>query len=247
MSKSKGNVVSPEDIVDRYGADTARLFILFAAPPERDLEWSDQGVEGCYRFLNRVYRLVEPLSASLTGWIGAKPSTKDLVGMHREIKRLVHQTIRRVTEDVEKRFNFNTAVSAIMELVNAVYLYRDRVSEADRRMDLMAEAVETLLLVLAPFAPHLTEELWRSVGHGDSVHEAAWPQWDEEALREDEKEIVVQINGRIKDRVLLEAGLGAAALEARIMALPRIEELVAGKRVVKVIPVPDKLVNIVVK
>ncbi|HUW63814.1 MAG TPA: leucine--tRNA ligase [Spirochaetia bacterium] len=247
MSKSKGNVVSPEEIVDRLGADTARLFILFAAPPERDLEWSDQGVEGCYRFLNRVYRLVEPLAGSLAGWTGSQPHAAALVGVHREIKRLVHQTIRRVTEDVEKRFNFNTAVSAVMELVNALYQYRDRVPEVDRRWDLLAEAVETLLLVLAPFAPHLTEELWQATGHGASVHATAWPRCDEEALQEDEVTVVVQLNGRIKDRVEVEAGLDAAGLEEKIMGLPQVQDLLVGKTVVKVIPVPDKLVNIVVR
>jgi len=247
MSKSKGNVVSPEDIVDRYGADTARLFILFAAPPERDLEWSDQGVEGCYRFLNRVYRLVEPLAQALARETAPAPAAGALVGAHREIKRLVHQTIRRVTEDIEKRFNFNTAVSAVMELVNALYQYRDRVPEADRPPGLMAEAVETLLLLLAPFAPHLTEELWHLCGHGDSVHAASWPRWDEEAAREDEVVVVVQLNGRIKERVPVAAGLGAAELGERVMALPRVRDLLAGKQVVKVIPVPDKLVNIVVR
>ncbi|MDA8334522.1 MAG: leucine--tRNA ligase [Peptococcaceae bacterium] len=247
MSKSKGNVVSPEDIVDRFGADTARLFILFAAPPERDLEWSDQGVEGCYRFLNRVYRLVDPLAGSLAKWNGSAPEPAALVGAHREIKRLIHQTVKKVTEDVEKRFNFNTAVSAVMELVNALYQYRDRVPEPDRRWDLLAEAVETLLRLLAPFAPHLTEELWSTCGHAGSVHAAAWPRWDEEALQEDEITVVVQVNGKIRDRVQVAAGLDKAGLQERVMGLPQVRELLYGKQVVKVIPVPGSLVNIVVK
>lgn len=244
MSKSKGNVVSPEDIVGRYGADTARLFILFAAPPERDLEWSDQGVEGCYRFLNRVWRLVQPLAESLKG-INGQPSIK-LVGVNREMRRLTHLTIKKVTEDVGNRFNFNTAVSAIMELVNGLYQYRE-VPETDRDPAVLKEAVEATLLLLAPFAPHVAEELWQATGGTGSIHLQPWPRYDPVAIVEDEITIVVQINGRVRERVLVPAGITAGEMKEQVLSQPRVQELIDGKQVVKVIPVPGKLVNIVVK
>ncbi|MCL6610831.1 MAG: leucine--tRNA ligase [Peptococcaceae bacterium] len=244
MSKSKGNVVSPEDIVARYGADTARLFILFAAPPERDLEWSDQGVEGCSRFLNRVWRLVAPLAGKLDG--GAPPETGRLVGVNREMHRLTHVTIKRVTEDVGNRFNFNTAVSAIMELVNGLYQYRD-VPETDRDPAVLKEAVESLLLLLAPFAPHITEELWHGTGHSGSIHLQPWPKYRPEAVAEDEVEIVVQVNGKIRDRILVPAGISPEGMKELVISRPGVQKMIEGRQVVKVIPVPGKLVNIVVK
>ncbi|MCL2336112.1 MAG: leucine--tRNA ligase [Firmicutes bacterium] len=244
MSKSKGNVVSPEDIVAAYGADTARLFILFAAPPERDLEWSDQGVEGCYRFLNRVWRLVAPLSDSLAGL--PLPASGKMPGVNGEMRRMTHVVIKRVTEDVGNRFNFNTAVSAIMELLNAMYQYKE-VPELDRDPGVLKEAVETLLVLLAPFAPHITEELWSLTGHGGSVHRMPWPLYDPEAIQEDEVTIVVQINGKVRERLLAPAGAKPDELQELALGQEAIKLLIAGKQVVKVISVPDKLVNIVVK
>ncbi|MFZ5597925.1 MAG: leucine--tRNA ligase [Bacillota bacterium] len=244
MSKSKGNVVSPEDIVATYGADTARLFILFAAPPERDLEWSDQGVEGCYRFLNRVWRLVAPLAGKIGS--GGPPATKDLVGVDREMHRLTHLTIKKVTEDVGSRFNFNTAISAIMEMVNGLYQYRE-VPETDRSPAVLDEAVETLLVLLAPFAPHITEELWQGIGRSGSVHARPWPKYLQEAVAEDEITIVVQVNGKIKDRLLVPADITPDGLKELVLSSPRVQKLLEGKAVVKVIPVPGKLVNIVVR
>ncbi|MFZ5648526.1 MAG: leucine--tRNA ligase [Bacillota bacterium] len=244
MSKSKGNVVSPEDIVATYGADTARLFILFAAPPERDLEWSDQGVEGCYRFLNRVWRLVAPLAGKIGG--SAKPDTGRLVGVDREMHRLTHVTIKRVTEDVGGRFNFNTAVSAIMEMVNGLNQYRE-VPETDRDPAVLKEAVETLLILLAPFAPHITEELWHGIGQAESIHLQPWPKYNPEAIAEDEITIVVQINGKIKDRMLVPAGISAEKMSELVLAQEKVQQMIEGRSVVKVIPVPGKLVNIVVK
>jgi len=244
MSKSKGNVVSPEDIVAAYGADTARLFILFASPPERDLEWSDQGVEGCYRFLNRVWRLVASLSDSLTG--APLPGPGKLSGVNGEMRRVTHVTIKRVTEDVGNRFNFNTAVSAIMELVNAMYQYKE-VPEVDRDPGVMKEALETLLVLLAPFAPHIAEELWSVTGHSGSVHHMPWPAYEPGAIQEDEVTIVVQINGKVRERMLMPAGVKPGEMKELVMGQERVKELIAGKQVVKVIPVPGKLVNIVVK
>ncbi len=244
MSKSKGNVVSPEDIVAKYGADTARLFILFASPPERDLEWSDQGVEGCYRFLNRVWRLVEPLGNALVS--APLPGPGKMKGIDGEMRRVTHVTIKRVTEDLGNRFNFNTAVSAIMELVNALYQYKE-VPEIDRDPGVMREAVETLLVLLAPFAPHITEELWAVTGHTGSIHKMPWPAYDPEAIKEDEITIVVQINGKVRDRLAVPAGIKPEEMKELVMQQERVRELIAGKQVIKIIPVPGKLVNIVVK
>jgi leucyl-tRNA synthetase len=244
MSKSKGNVVSPEDIVAAYGADTARLFILFASPPERDLEWSDQGVEGCYRFLNRVWRLVAPLGDTLAG--APLPGNAKLAGVNRDMRRVTHQAIKKVTEDVGNRFNFNTAVSAIMELVNAMYQFRE-VPECDRDAGVLREAVDALLLLLAPFAPHITEELWAVTGHKGSIHAMPWPAYDPEAIVEDEITIVVQINGKVRDRMLVPAGIKPDAMQELVMRQERVQQLIGGKKVLKVIPVPGKLVNIVVK
>jgi leucyl-tRNA synthetase len=244
MSKSKGNVVSPEDIVATYGADTARMFILFAAPPERDLEWSDQGVEGCYRFLNRVWRLVTPLAGKLAS--GTKPETGKMVGVDREMHRLTHGTIKKVTEDIGGRFNFNTAVSAIMEMVNGLYQYKE-VPETDRDPAVLNEAVETLLILLAPFAPHVTEELWHGIGRSGSIHLQPWPDYSPEAVAEDEVTIVVQLNGKIKDRILVPADISAEGMKELVLSQPRVQQMIEGKSVLKVIPVPGKLVNIVVK
>lgn len=244
MSKSKGNVVSPEEIVQKYGADTARLFILFAAPPEKDLEWSDAGVEGCHRFLNRVWRLVGSLRHTLAGVsaLDAAASPED-----KELRRLLHQTIKRLTEDIEERFNFNTAISAIMEFVNGLYRYRDDVPPAEQNLALLKEAVEKLVILLAPFAPHISEELWHLLGHADSVHRQAWPGYDESALATAEVEVVVQINGRVRDRLRLPVGLSNEEARKAALAQAKVQQWVAGREVAKVVWVPDKLINIVVR
>lgn len=243
MSKSKGNVVSPEEIVAKYGADTARLFILFAAPPERDLDWSDQGVEGAFRFLGRLWRIVLNFEDvyGAAGTYDAESLSKE----DRELRRMLHVTIKRVTDDIVQRFNFNTAISAIMELVNALYATREK--HLSPNAALINEIIDNLLRLLAPFVPHITEELWSMTGHAGSVHEAVWPQYDIEATKAEEVEIVVQMNGKIKEKIVVAAGLSKAELESEAMQLPKIKELIDGVQVVKVICVPDKLVNIVVK
>ncbi len=242
MSKSKGNVVSPEEIISKYGADTARLFILFAAPPERDLEWSDQGVEGSFRFLNRVWRLVVPLAGKLNS--SKQSETDKLSGVHREMHRLTHVTIKKVTDDVGGRFNFNTALSAIMEMVNGLYQYKDR-SDADA--DVINEAVESLLLMLAPFAPHIAEELWKLTGRGGSIHSQPWPKYRQEALVQDKVEIVVQVKGKIKDRIWVPVGLSSEELKENILSQSGVQQLIKGSEIIKVVAVPGKLVNIVIK
>ena len=240
MSKSKGNIVSPEAIIDKFGADTARLFILFAAPPERDLEWNDQAVEGCYRFINRVWRFVYDYVQS-RGCENAEAG--ELSRKDKDMRRLVHTTIKRVTDDAGTRFNFNTAISAIMELVNGLYQYRE---VAGYNKAVMAEAVDTLVLLLAPFIPHVTEELWQDLGHGESVHKQKWPVVDEAALVADEVTVIVQVNGKVRDKILMPVNLDKAETEKMVLAQPKIAEILAGKEVKKVVVVPNKLVNVVV-
>ncbi len=240
MSKSKGNIVSPEAIIDKFGADTARLFILFAAPPERDLEWNDQAVEGCYRFINRVWRFVYDYVQSCGG---ENAEAGELSRKDKDMRRLVHTTIKRVTDDAGTRFNFNTAISAIMELVNGLYQYRE---VAGYNKAVMAEAVDTLVLLLAPFIPHVTEELWQDLGHGESVHKQKWPVVDEAALVADEVTVIVQVNGKVRDKILMPVNLDKAETEKMVLAQPKIAEILAGKEVKKVVVVPNKLVNVVV-
>ncbi|MDK2815765.1 MAG: leucyl-tRNA synthetase [Moorella sp. (in: firmicutes)] len=244
MSKSKGNVVSPEEIIERYGADTARLFILFAAPPERDLEWSDQGVEGCYRFLNRVWRLVAAYADAVRR-AGGTPAVK--TPADRELWRLLHATIKKVTEDIEQRFNFNTAISAIMELVNGCYRYQDTVAANEQNLPLMGEVLRKLITLLAPFAPHIAEELWQGLGGRESVHLESWPAFDPDALVEEEVTLVVQINGKVRDRVQVPAGLPEEEVKRLVLKREKVASLLAGQQVVKVIVVPDKLVNVVAR
>jgi len=242
MSKSKGNVVDPNDIVARYGADTARLFILFTAPPERDLEWSDAGVEGAYRFINRVWRLVSELADVARG---ADDGPQELREADLELRRMVHKTLQRVTVDVEQRFHFNTAVAALMELVNAFYAYKDSVRPLNRAV--VAEGLEKLVLMLAPFAPHLAEELWEMLGHGESVHLQAWPAFDPEVVRSDEVELAVQINGRVRDRLVIARDASEEEVRQAALALDKVKAALAGAEIARVVVVPGRLVNIVVK
>ncbi len=245
MSKSLGNVVSPEEIVSKYGADTARLFILFAAPPERDLEWSDAGVEGSFRFLNRVSRIVERFKDMIND-AGALDQTA-FTAEDKELRYVLHATIKKVTEDVGGRFNFNTAISAVMEFVNALYHYKERVEEKDYNAPLLKEAIEALIILLAPFVPHITEELWRAIGREGSVHQQRWPNYDASALVRDEAEIVVQINGKVKDKMVIPTESNREETEKAAMESAKIRQLIEGKQVMKVIVVPKKLVNIVVR
>ncbi|MGI6566292.1 MAG: leucine--tRNA ligase [Firmicutes bacterium] len=244
MSKSKGNVVDPDTIVNQYGADTARLFILFAAPPDKDLEWSDEGIEGSYRFINRVWRLVveyldliKDVSPEVGGSLGPR---------ERELRRIVHAGVKKVTKDVAERFSLNTAISAVMEMVNGMYHYKDTPLD-EQDLGVVREAVELLLLVLAPFTPHVTEELWHRLGYDESIHVQSWPAYDEAATQADEATIVVQINGKVRDRVTVPADSGTEEVKEAVFAQARVQEYTAGKEIVKTIVVPGKLVNIVVK
>jgi len=246
MSKSKGNTVSPEDIINKYGADTVRLFILFAAPPDRDLEWSEQGVEGSYRFLNRLWRIVYLSLQNCPSLKEAAPvgNLSELPRRERDILYMLHKTIKKVTDDVENRFNFNTAVSAIMELVNALYQYKD---SGETMPSVTRTCLENLILLTAPFAPHIAEELWTEMGYETSVHRESWPVWQEEALAREEIEVVFQINGKLRGRLTVPSLMEQNEVEETILSMDRAKEAIGGRQVVKIISVPGKLVNIVVK
>ncbi|MFY9176727.1 MAG: leucine--tRNA ligase [Caldicoprobacterales bacterium] len=245
MSKSLGNTVSPEEIIAKYGADTARLFILFAAPPERDLEWSDQGVEGSFRFLNRIWRLVTESINEIH--IDNMVDTGKLSSQDKELRFVLHNTIKRITNDISQRFNFNTAVSALMELVNAIYDYREKCKNGKLNNAVLSDAITCLLIMLAPFCPHITSELWEMIGREDSIHDQKWPQWDEEALVKDQVEIVVQVNGKLRDRLMISTQATKEEIEKAALGLDKIQELTSAKDIVKVIVVPKRLVNIVIK
>jgi len=245
MSKSKGNVVSPEEIVQRYGADTARLFILFAAPPERDLEWSDLGVEGAYRFLSRLWRIVAHFAPVLPD-VSDEYDISALTKEEKELRRVLHSSIKKITEDIQERFNFNTAISTIMELVNAMYVYKEQ-QPAAPHASLMRETVSALLKMLAPFAPHISEELWFTTISGESVHKQSWPTYDPEAIKREEVEIVLQVNGKMRDKIVVPVTLSPDELERLALAQEKVKSMLEDKQIVKIISVPQKLVNIVVR
>ncbi len=246
MSKSIGNVVSPDEIINKYGADTARLFILFAAPPEKELDWSDEGVEGSYRFLNRVYRLaMETVERSSSEQNNAEKQIENEKNNSddKELLLMMNAAIKKVTEDAGGRFNFNTAISSIMELVNECYRYKEL---DNARIDFLVEAVKNVIILLYPFAPHIAEEMWEAFDSG-RLEEQQWPSYDESALIRDEVEIVVQINGKIKEKLMVDSNLDKKGLEDFVMSNENVINHIDGKNVIKVIPIPGRLVNIVVK
>lgn len=245
MSKSLGNVVSPEEILSKYGADTARLFILFAAPPERELEWSDQGVEGSFRFLNRIWRIVQAFENVLAQKV-TEYDYSNLSEADKDLRRVLHSSIKKVTNDIETRFNFNTAISTMMELVNALYAYKEAAKELNA--GLVYEAISDLIKMMSPFVPHITEELWRgAIDPNSSVHEQSWPECDEEALKVDNVEIVLQVNGKVRGRLTVPAEATKEELEKIAMADANVQAHIGDATVRKVICVPGRLVNIVAK
>ena len=242
MSKSIGNIVAPSEIIESYGADTARLFILFAAPPERELDWSDEGVEGSYRFINRVYKLVYENIARYPDVLPVDFTNDNKAD--KELLFVLNSTVKKVGIDIGERFNFNTGISAIMELVNFMYKYKEG---KDFNPELFKQAIHKLVLILAPFTPHVCEEMWSGLGNETSVHLEAWPIVDEKVLVRDVVEIVVQINGKVKFKVDVENGLSKEELEKSLFEKEEVKNLIQGKDVIKVIAVPNKLLNIVVK
>jgi leucyl-tRNA synthetase len=232
MSKSKGNVVSADLLAGELGTDTARMFVLFAAPPEREVDWRREGAEGVYRFLGRVYRFVTR-NVGAAGGSGVSD---------RNVLRKLHQTVKKISEDFETRWHFNTCIASIMELVNVLYAEEARISAAA-----MPEILEKLALLLAPFAPYLSQEIWEELGKEGPVFRQAWPSFDPELAKEDGAEVVVQVNGKLRARVFAPFGASKAELEARALGDDKVKALLEGKQVVKTIVVPDKLVNFVVK
>jgi leucyl-tRNA synthetase len=224
MSKSLGNTVDPGEIINKYGADTARLFILFASPPEKDLEWNDHGVEGSYRFLNRVWRL-----------IAEKPVQIIDENKKEELEKILNKTIKKVTEDLE-RFNYNTAISKIMELTNFIYQngYNNK-------------SLEIILILLCPFAPHITEELWHMIGHNDSIHTQKWPSYDPSLTKDKEITLVIQINGKVRDKVNILSDISEEEIKNTVFKLPKVQNYIDGKIILKTFIVKNKLINIVVK
>ena len=245
MSKSKKNVVDPQDLIDRYGADTVRMFCLFAAPPEKGLEWSDQGVEGVFRFLNRVWRFVTDHLTEITG-VSSYDGNESLEDKTRELYRKTHQTIKKVTDDIETRFHFNTAIAAVMELVNVLTQFANSVGEKDDvAWSVVREGVEAAVVLLSPVVPHITEELWQLLGHDKNLPEFAWPGYREDALEAQTRLVVLQVNGKVRSRIEVPAFYNEKQIEAEALADERVQRFIEGKAVKKVIVVKNKLVNVV--
>jgi leucyl-tRNA synthetase len=246
MSKSKKNIVDPEDLVNAYGADTARLFTLFAAPPEKDLEWSDQGVEGAYRFLSRFWRFVHQHRDLLMG-VASTPEPANLTAEQRELRRLIHKTIKRVSEDIEERFHFNTAIAAIMELFNALAAAAQDPRQFEAAAPLIQQGVETMIVLLSPFVPHVANELWEQLGHRETLEQVRWPTYSEEALEEEKLLIVVQVNGKVRGKITVPADTTQERIESEALADPKVVGFLNGHKVRRTIYVPRRLVNIVVE
>ena len=244
MSKSKGNVVDPNELIEKYGADTVRLFSLFAAPPERDLEWSDQGVEGASRFLNRVYRFISNNRDIIVN--GPSRIPEDLDEKSRTLHRKTHQTIRKVTQDLSNEFHFNTAISAVMELVNVMTSLVPEQAEIGIDHAVIRKAVESTLLLLFPMTPHFCSELWEMTGHEKNIDDQTWPVFDRESAREDEITIVLQVNGKVRSRLLVPPDTNDDRLEELTLQDAKVQKFVADKPIRKIIVVPKKLVNVVV-
>lgn len=240
MSKSKKNTIDPDNLISYYGADTARLFSLFASPPEKDLEWNEAGVEGAFRFLGRVWRMVYDRLGIIGGQTDSKVTVK---GAARGLRRKTHQTIKKVTEDIGERFHHNTAISAVMELVNSIYLFKPE-SEDDKSV--LVESIETVVLLISPFVPHLSEELWQIMGKKGRVANAKWPTFNEADTVEDEITVVIQVNGKVRGRAQVSAASSDEDLKRVAMNDNKVKAHLEGKEIKKVIIIPGKLVNIVV-
>ena len=245
MSKSKGNTVDPDEIFENYGADTARLFILSDSPPARDFDWSDAGVEGCYKFLNRVWRLVSENQEYVTkDYKITFPLTRE----NDDLVRIVHMMIKEVTNDISNDFQFNTVISKYRELTNAIYDWKNKKTElTEEDKNVFSFAVISLIKLMAPVTVHMSEEIWHDLGNETSIHNEKWCEWDENLAKASKITLVVQVNGKVKDKIEADEGLGNDELKEVALASQKIKELTSGKEIVKVIVVPKKLVNIVVK
>ena len=251
MSKSKGNVVDPDEMLATFGADALRLYEMFVAPPEKEIEWTDSGLEGSARFLGRVWRAV---MTEVEGDRSADGPPLDLTkgdielaAAERSLRRKTHDTIRRVSIDIEPRVHLNTAISALMELVNELYAFQEGGSKGPASSAVVREALEALVLMLSPFTPHLCEELWEALGHTQGVVAAGWPAFDPEVARADEVVVPVQVNGRVRARLTVAAGTAPAELETLALQDPQVVPHISNKDIARVIVVPGKLVNIVAR
>jgi leucyl-tRNA synthetase len=243
MSKSKGNLVGAIDMAEKYGCDTARLYTLFAAPPEKDLEWNEQGIEGCARFTARVFRLIDRHAEGLRG-VRAESGATACSAKEKELLRKAHETLRRLTQDFEVRWHFNTSVALVMELVNA--LHAAEPLEADTRPEVIKGVLELLVLMLSPMSPHLCEELWEMLGHSDGLAATGWPAYSAELAAEEQVEIPIQINGRMRGKIRVDTGLSEAEVVKCALADPKIKPHVEGKKIIKQVVVANRLVNLVI-
>jgi len=244
MSKSKGNVVGAEEMAQKYGCDTGRLYTLFAAPPEIDLEWSEQAIEGCSRFLQRVHRMVSRHADKLSGVKADSAVGESATPKEKALLRKAHQVLRRVSNDFETRWHFNSATALLMELVNEIHAAEPL--EEGVRPAVAREVFELLILMMAPMVPHLAEELWEMLGHREeTLAHAPWPKFVPELAAEDQVEVVEQVNSRVRGKILVESGLSEEDLKKQVLSDPKIAKFLNGQRVVKVIVVPNKLVNVV--
>jgi leucyl-tRNA synthetase len=248
MSKSKGNVVDPDAMIRKYGADTVRLFCLFAAPPEKDLEWSEQGIEGANRFLNRVWRLAAELRGSLTP-VGPcrQMDGAGLSATAKEIRRKEHETVRKVGQDMDDRFQFNTAIASVMELVNALYGAKDELSATEEGRIVLSSAISSALVILSPVAPHLCEELWASLGYSGQLASITWPVYDPAALETDTVTVVVQVNGKVRGRIVAPTSAGVEQIQGLALADSNVQRHLEGLTVQKIVVIPGKLVNVVAR
>lgn len=240
MSKSKGNTVDPQPLIEKYGADTVRLFILFAAPPEQSLEWNDEGVDGAARFLKRLWKLV-------AGHVKGCGSVKklDIAALsveQKNVRRKTHETIKKVTDDFSRRHTFNTAIAAVMELMNDLNKFSDN---SEQGIAVVREAIESIVLLLSPITPHITQQLWNELGHENMLATEKWPVCDESALVRDEIELVVQVNGKLRSKINVAANADNETIESMALADDKIVSNIEGKTIRKVIVVPGRLVNIV--
>ena len=264
MSKSKGNVVDPDDMIQKFGADALRLYVMFVAPPEKEIEWTDAGLEGSFRFLARVWRLVDQLCDTVGGEGIPMPAEAELDETDRGVRRKTHETIKRVTGDLDPRVHLNTAISAMMELVNELYTFCSKTDCAPVGEDtarstarigsmvrpgtvaVLKEAVEALVRMLAPFAPHMAEEMWERLGHPGGLAAASWPDYDEDVAKAEEIVVPVQVNGKLRARLTVPADISENDLQALALADPHVKQHLNGKTIKKVMVARGRLVSIVV-
>ena len=246
MSKSKGNVVDPTEMIAKYGADTVRLFCLFAAPPERDFDWSDSGIDGSARFLQRVWRLYQEIRKDIHG-VKACSSTKEQAdtATAKAMRLREHAAVKKATEDIGNRYQFNTAIAGIMELVNDMFTYKDELSKTDNGKEVLSSAMATVITLLSPITPHICEEFWHDLGFSTSVSAESWPVYKEEALQKDVLTIVIQINGKLRGKIDVPASAAKEEIEKTAREEPNIQKHLEGLTVRKIIVIPQKLVNIV--